>query len=181
MVTRREFIDAGCKLTGTLWAGSSAIAALAPARVWALELAHFNARQGHTLMRMTRIIYPHDALDDAVYALVVKDLDAAAAAEPESASVLAEGIENLDAAADGDWLAASAKRQLNIVETVAATPFFEKVRSTAIVSLYDNELAFAHFAYPGSAFEKGGYLHRGFDDLTWLSTPPPNASPIPER
>jgi hypothetical protein len=25
--------------------------------------------------------------------------------------------------------------------------------------------------YEGPAYEKGGYLHRGFDDLDWLPTP----------
>jgi hypothetical protein len=176
--TRRAFIGAGCRLTGTLWFGSSAIAALAPARGWALELEAFDAGQGATLMALTRHIFPHDTLDDAVYALVVKDLDAAAADE-EIATLLGDGIAGLDAAVGGDWLAAPAERQLEVVEVIAGGPFFRKIHGTAVVSLYNNELAFAHFGYEGSAFEKGGYLHRGFDDLTWLPTPPPDASPAP--
>lgn len=179
MATRRQFIGAGCRLTGALWIGSSAIAALAPTRTWSLELEYFDAGQGRTLMVLTRHIFPHDTLDDAVYALVVKDLDAAAAADPKIAALLGDGIAGLDAAVGGDWLAADAARQFNVVETIAGDPFFEHVRATAVVSLYDNELAFAHFGYQGSSFEQGGYLHRGFDDLTWLPAPPPAASPRP--
>jgi hypothetical protein len=70
-------------------------------------------------------------------------------------------------------------RQLGVVESIAGDPFFEKVRSTAVVSLYNNELAFAHFGYEGSSFEKSGYLNRGFDDLTWLPSPPETTSPQP--
>ena len=76
-----------------------------------------------------------------------------------------------------DWLDTSPERQLQIVESIAGGAFFEKVRSTAVISLYNNELAFAHFGYGGSSFERGGYLNRGFDDLTWLPSPPDEASP----
>jgi len=177
MSTRREFIRTGCQLSGSLWLGSSAIAALAPTRAWALDLDVFDDKQGRTLMLLTRHIYPHDTLDDAVYALVVKDLDTAA--DAAVATLLVEGVAGLNKAAGGDWLATNAERQFDIVAALAGSPFFEKVRATAVVSLYNNELAFAHFGYEGSAFEKGGYLNRGFNDLTWLPSPPPDASPAP--
>src|SRR5436190_296620 len=57
------------------------------------------------------------------------------------------------------------------------TPFFGKVRGTCVGALYDNPLAYAHFGYEGSSWEKGGYLQRGFNDLKWLPDPPANASP----
>jgi hypothetical protein len=38
-------------------------------------------------------------------------------------------------------------------------------------------MAYAHFGYQGEAFSKGGYIFRGFNDLTWLPNPPPEASP----
>ena len=63
------------------------------------------------------------------------------------------------------------------MSAIARNPFFEKIRSTAVVSLYNNELAFAHFGYEGEAFSKGGYLERGFNALTWLPAPSAEASP----
>ena len=52
--------------------------------------------------------------------------------------------------------------------------------STAVVSLYDNDMAFAHFGYPGRKGDPG-YIHRGFNDLHWLPDPPDGASgPVPE-
>jgi hypothetical protein len=157
---------------------SASIISIAPGRAWALDLGSLTTAQGQTLLLLTRHILPHDTLDDAVYALVVKELDAVAA-DPTIAALLIGGISNLDTAAGGRWLDQTSVRQLGVVESIAGDPFFEKVRSTAVVSLYNNELAFAHFGYEGSSFERGGYLNRGFDDLTWLPSPPETASPQP--
>jgi len=40
-------------------------------------------------------------------------------------------------------------------------------------------MAYKVFGYPGSAWEKGGYITRGFQDLKWLPRRPLNASPKP--
>jgi len=58
-------------------------------------------------------------------------------------------------------------------------PFFATVRGQCITSLYDNDMAFKVLGYPGSAWEKGGYITRGFQDLKWLPAPPLEASPKP--
>ena len=54
---------------------------------------------------------------------------------------------------------------------------FNAVRGKCITALYDNDMAFATFGYPGSSWEKGGYITRGFQDLKWLPTPSKEASP----
>ncbi len=61
--------------------------------------------------------------------------------------------------------------------TMADSPFFKKIQGTAVVSLYNNDLAWRHFGYEGPSFPHGGYINRGFDDLSWLPDPPENASP----
>lgn len=177
MTTRRSFLKTSGQLSGVLWLGSTAIIALAPGTSWALELAQLDARAGRALLQLLRFIYPHRDLDDAVYALAVKDLDRAAAADSALNTMLTNGLAALDNAAQGDWLGAPSERQLAIVKSIADSPFFATIRSRAVIALYNNELAFAHFGYAGSAFEKGGYLERGFNDLDWLPSPPPNASP----
>ena len=147
--------------------------------MWALELKVLDERTGKTLLVFTRQIFPHAKLDDAVYALVVKDLDAEAPA-PDVKKLLTEGAAGLDKGAGGDYTAAAKDKQSEITASLAKTPFFEKVRGKAVVSLYNNELAFAHFGYEGNAFQKGGgYLLRGFNDLKWLPAPSAAASPAP--
>ena len=175
--TRRGFLRASGRLSGTLWLASTGITALAPSSAWSLELMALSSDEGRVLQQLSRHIFPHDTLDDAVYALVVKDLDSAALGDTAMKRLLQDGVAALHASASGDWLAGSSAAQLASVTAIAGNPFFDAVRSTAVVSLYNNELAFAHFGYPGGSFEHGGYLHRGFDDLDWLPAPPPHVSP----
>jgi hypothetical protein len=177
ILTRRRLLIDGARLIGTLWASSGALLALAPSRTWALDLKALDARTSEMLLAMTRHIFPHPTLDDVVYALVVKALDAEAAANSGVGDVLREGAAQLDRAAGGDWLALADTAQLAAVTAIARKPFFEKVRGSAVVALYNNALAFAHFGYGGEAFSQGGYLERGFNDLTWLPAPPADASP----
>lgn len=179
-LSRRRFLAVGGGLlAGTLAASSGAIALLAPSRSWAVELTHFNDHQSKTLLQVCRVIYPHAALDDAAYALVVKDLDTAATDE-DTRTTLTNGLADLDDASDSTWLDRDANSRLAALEAIEDTPFFKIVRSTEVVSLYSNELAYAHFGYPGPKGD-AGYLHRGFNDLDWLPEPPTTASgPIPD-
>jgi hypothetical protein len=177
-VSRRQFLKTGSGvLMGTLAASSGVLATLAPSRSWALTLSTFNDVEGDKILKVTRGIFPHDTLDDAVYALVVKDLDAAAAQDPAVASLLRDGLAQLDVMAGGDWAYLDYLARENLVIKMAGTDFFEKIRGTSVVSLYNNEMAWAHFGYEGPSYQLGGYFDRGFQDLDWLPDPPADASP----
>lgn len=177
-LTRRELLKGTGVLMGTL-AFSSVLSTLAPSRAWALELQGLDTHQGEVILAFTRQLYPHATLDSAVYALVVKDLDAKAKADPAVRQQLADGVRQLDAKAGSNWLTRTPAAQADDVAALAGSPFFNTVRSTAIVSLYSNTLAYAHFGY-GASEGDGGYLTKGFDSLSWLPNPPPGASgPIP--
>lgn len=177
-LARREFLKGSGVLMGTIAAGS-ALAALAPSSVWAVELKSLSKAEGEALMKMGRTLYPHKKLADAVYALLAKDLDGKASADAATAKQLKDGIAALNSAAGGSFAKAGAKKQLEIVKAMAGQPFFNTVRGQCITSLYDNDMAYATFGYPGSAWEKGGYITRGFQDLKWLPAPSLEASPKP--
>jgi len=177
--SRREFLKQGSGvIIGALVFSSGPIALLAPGKVWALELSSLDEPTGKALLKFARHLYPHDTMEDAVYAMVVKALDKDAA-DGNVKKLLVDGVAALDQAAGGDWIGKSPDRQLVAVMALEGTPFFAKVRGTCVVALYDNPLAYAHFGYEGSSWEKGGYLHRGFNDLAWLPDPPNEASPRP--
>ena len=171
-LARREFLKGSGILIGTIATGS-VLAALAPSPVWAVELKQLSKTEGKTLMAMGRVLYPHKKLPDAVYALLAKDLDG------KADEALRAGIKGLDEAAGGSFIKASAAKKLLVVKAVEGTPFFNSVRGQCVTSLYDNDMAYAVFGYPGSSWEKGGYITRGFQDLKWLSAPTKEASPPP--
>jgi hypothetical protein len=57
---------------------------------------------------------------------------------------------------------------LAAAKAIEGSPFFELVRSTAVVEVYSDAATWRALGYEGASFAKGGYLHRGFDDLDWL-------------
>jgi len=171
-LVRRDFLKGSGVLTGTIATGS-VLTALAPSPVWALELKQLTSGEGKTLMAVGRVLYPHKKLPDAVYALLAKDLDGNAGALP----VVRDGIAALDKAAGGSFIKVPAAKKLELVKAIEGTPFFNTVRGQCITSLYNNDMAFAVFGYPGASWVKGGYITRGFQDLKWLPAPSVEASP----
>lgn len=177
-VNRRQFLKSGAGvLMGTLAASSGILATLAPSLSWAMATKVLSDSEASGILKVTRAIFPHDTLDDAVYALVVKDLDAAAEADASIATLLRDGLKTLDKNANGDWASLDYLQRENLVIKMAGSDFFEKIRGTSVVSLYNNEMAWAHFGYEGSSYETGGYFDRGFQDLNWLPDPAADASP----
>jgi hypothetical protein len=177
-VSRRHFLKGSVVLSGLLAAGTP-IALLAPSRAWAVEPSHIDQTQADAIMVLARTLYPHKTLPDAVYALAVKDVDAKAT-DPKTVNVIKTGVAKLNDAASGKWndtASLSDAQRTSIVEANQTNPFVLLVRGQCITSLYNNDMAFAHFGYEGEAFSKGGYVYRGFNDLTWLPNPPADASP----
>jgi hypothetical protein len=164
---RRSFVRGLGVLTGVIALGSP-LAALLPSRAWAVELRVLSSAEAAALLAMIRTIAPHDTLDDAAYALVVKAVDDDAAGSVEARTDLKAGLASL-----GDGFALSPEdarvRQLKAIESGA---FFQSVRTKTLMLLYSNPIAWAHFGYEGESFSKGGYLLRGFNDLKWLPEVP---------
>ena len=116
-----------------------------------------------TTLRVARVMFPHDMLPDIAYAKVVKAVEA-------EAETIEQGVAALD---DPEpFLGLDAEAQQRAVEGIEGTDYFELVRSTAVVELYDNPLVWKALGYEGPSVHLGGYLHRGYDDLDWLPDPP---------
>ena len=175
-LTRRHLLKGSGVLMGTLAVGTP-LALVAPSTAWALELQALTQTEGEALLRMAQVLFPHKKLPDAVYALLAKDLDTAAFADAGMAKHIRDGLAALNHLAGGSFLKANAARRLQAVKAMEGQAFFNTVRGKCVVSLYDNEMAYAALGYPGSSWEKGGYISRGFQDLKWLPNPPASASP----
>lgn len=150
-----------------------------PGRAWAAEMQALDPELAETLLHMTRALYPHDFLGDAHYASVVADLDAEAAGFEGKAQLdmLREGMLELNEAAGGSFTGANETQREEALTKIAGTPFFQAVRGKTIVALYTQPEVWKQFGYEGPSYEEGGYLFRGFNDLSWLPDPPADASP----
>jgi hypothetical protein len=166
-IPRRTFLAASGIVSGLLAAGGP-LSLIAPGRAWALEMKALTSSQGSALMSVARTIAPHDGLEDAAYALVVKAIDAAAAADEHVRTLVASGLAGLGESFASQTQAA----RIAALKTVEKSQFFQLLRSSTLANLYSSAIAYAHFGYEGEAFSKGGYLTRGFDDLHWLPDVP---------
>ena len=123
-----------------------------------------------TTLRVARAMYPHDALPDEAYAKVVRAVEAQARGNDALRATIEQGIAALDDPTPfGDL---DAEAQLAALRQAEGTPYFDLVRATAVVAIYDNPLVWEAFGYEGPSVHLGGYVDRGFDDLDWLPDPP---------
>jgi hypothetical protein len=176
-MNRRRFLQVtgGSAAGAAMLAAGVGLTASAPG-AWALEVKALDQHQAMTLLKVARHVFPHKTLADVYYSGVVQSLDGKAAGSPDTAKALADGVAALDAATSVKWLELSSGYQLQVLQK-AAPALLQTVKGDAVVSLYNNKLVWRHFGYEGSSAEFGGYLHRGFDDVSWLPDPDAEASP----
>ncbi|PZO74736.1 MAG: Twin-arginine translocation pathway signal [Mesorhizobium amorphae] len=127
-----------------------------------------------SLVQMSRDCYPHDQIEDRFYAAAVQIIDEAARAVPAERDLLEGGMGTLNQAAADRFGKPYAKIEneadrVALLKDIESTAFFQKVRGNLIVGLYNQKELWPIFGYEGSSFEEGGYLHRGFNDISWLS------------
>lgn len=120
------------------------------------------------LVQMLRVVFPHDRFPDGPYERTADAVVSAASTSPQTALTLTGGLRALNAASFAGMDEPAATTVLKSLETGA---FFGLVRSTAVVSLYDDAEVWTLLGYEGAAFDQGGYVNRGFDDLDWLPDP----------
>jgi hypothetical protein len=168
-LSRRSLIKGASAAAFVLSTG----AIINPIEAWGLEVKALRPETMQTLIQMARDIYPHDRIADRFYAVALKDYDAKAGADPALKTLIEDGVAALDRSAkakfgkryvDVGWEA----QRVALLRQIEADPFFQKIRSGLVVSLYNQKEVWPLFGYEGESASKGGYLQRGFNDITWL-------------
>lgn len=120
------------------------------------------------LTRMLRAMYPHKRFPDGPYQRAADAVLAAVGKTPGEQLDFASSIAELKASGFADFDEARALAHLKSIE---GTAFFNQVRSTGLVAIYDDAEVWTALGYEGPSFDKGGYINRGFNDLAWLPDP----------
>ena len=167
-VSRRSFVKSS---SGALILTATAV--IHPIEAWGLESKGLAPPAVQTLIQASRDIYPHDRLADRFYALAVKDFDVKAVADPKVKALFEEGLAKLDAAARAahgvPYVQVGLEEdRVALLTRIETTPFFKSLRSGLVTGLYNQKEIWPLFGYEGSSADKGGYIERGFNDLTWL-------------
>jgi hypothetical protein len=135
-----------------------------------MKMSELSAHARETTLRVARAMYPHDALPDEAYEKVVRQIEAEARGNATIQATIEQGIAELDAPTPFKDM--EADDQLAALLRSEGGGYFNLVRATAVVELYDNPLVWKAFGYEGPSVHLGGYVNRGFDDLDWLPDPP---------
>ena len=150
MISRRQFIlVSGSTLVG--------LSLLPQEQQPTVSLSFLNAEQAEALLRLSRLIYPHAFLTDEHYLQALEALDKKASADNALADVLINGAALINK-----------QHPIAITNEMQKAPIFQTLRGHLVVALYNNKNIWPKFGYEGPSFPKGGYLHRGFNDINWL-------------
>ena len=165
-LSRRDLLKRSTAFGATFVIGSGFLAASNAA--WAVETVALKPKTMATLVQMARDIYPHDHVGDEFYAAAVKGYD-----NKDAAAEVETGIAALNAAAQGkghaNYIAAGWERdRVDILRSMDNSPFFQKIRGGLVTGLYNQKDVWPLFGYEGESFSQGGYIDRGFDDLSWI-------------
>ncbi len=176
-VDRRTRVSRRVFLRGAATAAPAAAVAAAGVTItreaaWAQNAKNLVPHTMATLVKAARDIFPHDHLADTYYVTAVSGWDAAAAKD-ETRAMIEGGVARLDEDAkdrfgvayiDVPW----EEQRLVVLRAAENTAFFKQLRGGLVVSLYNQKAVWAKFGYEGSSADKGGYIHRGFNDIDWL-------------
>ena len=153
---------------------AGAIATSVYASIWSIDSAKAKITAGSNkedkelLMKMVRTLYPHDRFPDGPYIRTTEDVINKGNSSPENAVMLQEGIDQLKSA---NFSKLNFQESTDYLASMGRTAFFEHVRGTTTVTLYNDKETWELLGYEGYSFDKGGYINRGFNDLDWLPEP----------
>ena len=123
------------------------------------------------LVALAKGLYPHTGLPDGPYDRAVTQIITQAASDSALCRVLRDGLRDLGQAATRPILDMDLKAVESLLHAVEQTEFFSALQPRVAFHLYDDREVWEYIGYPGASFEHGGYLNRGFNNLTWLPEP----------
>jgi len=174
VVSRRDILKIGGSATLVPLASVLGLATSyqsARAGPQAVELKYLDRAQARFLLSITRTLFPHDFLPDDPYLNIVATIDAKAATDQAVASMVKVAL----AAFPVDFTATDEAKREDYLRSLDGSPFFSIVYEETITGLYGDPTVSSLLGFEGSSVEHGGYLKRGFDDISWLPVDEPVA------
>ena len=159
--TRRRFLTAAIAFSG-IATGTLGPAVLRFGAAWAQS--GDQGTSSNVLVRMARLLLPHDAVADDVYAETLNDALAATADD----SSIAEVEALLDAQQSADFIALDEEAQLAAMRAIENSAPFAAVLAAVKTHLYGHPAVWKVINYEGPSYQDGGYLNRGAGEIDWL-------------
>ncbi len=178
-VNRRDFLAASGKtaIGAAMVVGSGTL--LLPSQGWGMELKALKPETMATMLQMARDIYPHDRVPDKFYAKALRAHDDASVDDDAKKALLEDGVGDLNARAGLKLANAATEKggyldlgweadRVAVLRDIEDSDFFQTMRGSLVVGLYNQKALWPLFGYEGASAEKGGYIERGFNDIEWV-------------
>ena len=120
------------------------------------------------LLSIYRTMFPHEDVPEEAYELVVQKLDGRAAGDQTLAVLISDGFNTLKRETEDQWSSLSGEMRTKALKRLERTPFFKTLRTDFVTWFYGNPEVWLRFGYEGPSNDKGGYIHRGFNDIDWI-------------
>jgi hypothetical protein len=143
-----------------------------------LTAGALDSAQSATLLRVVQDIYPHPKLLSlAHYQAIVDAVGADADDDEAKAAALTDGLARLDELSRTLYGTPYVEvedpdTREGLLRAFQNEGFFQGVRWIAYFAIYDNKEVWPLFGYEGSSLEYGGYIDRGFSDITFVPQGP---------
>ena len=142
-----------------------------PAKYSTLNELQLTEEARRILVRIIRVAFPHPKIPDGPYERMADKIITESNESTWFRVALTQGLLTLNQQGGENFLDLSDDRALAVLQRIADLEFFGFIRRTTVLNFYDDPEVWEVFGYEGESFSKGGYLHRGFDDLDWLPNP----------
>lgn len=142
-----------------------------PAKYSTLNELQLTEEARHILVRIIRVAFPHPKIPDGPYERMADKIITESNESTWFRVALTQGLLTLNRQGGENFLDLPDDRALAVLQRIADLEFFGFIRRTTVLNFYDDPEVWQVFGYEGESFSKGGYLHRGFDDLDWLPNP----------
>ncbi|MHA7272988.1 gluconate 2-dehydrogenase subunit 3 family protein [Arthrobacter sp. TMT4-20] len=142
-----------------------------PAKYSTLNELQLTQEARRILVRIIRVAFPHPKIPDGPYERMADKIITESNESTWFRVALTQGLLTLNQQGGENFLDLSDDRALAVLQRIADLDFFGFIRRTTVLNFYDDPEVWDVFGYEGESFSKGGYLHRGFDDLDWLPSP----------
>lgn len=166
-LTRRRFVVAAIALSGAAGAAMNP-GFLTVSRAWAESPNQVDGTVHSAMVRMARLLYPHEALSDEVYANVLDQALSDTASSAVFARQLEAAASALAARSGGAWQDLDIAAQIEAMRDIETEPYFVAIQNSVRNGIYNGPAFWKHVDYPGPSKGFGGYLNRGAGDIDWL-------------
>lgn len=169
-MNRRKFLTR----TGVVALGTSAAAISGGLfSLNSLAAEKIGAKANITLLKLARDIYPHDTLQDKYYSQVMTPMATSAETDKALLTLLSDGVKTLDNTSLKLFGLKYVKikeesDRVIVLKEIEASPFFQKIKGALMMGIYNNPELWPRFGFGGSAWQKGGYINRGYDEIDWV-------------